>query len=31
MGGVVAREWIQNSDYYHGEVDKVITLDSQHG
>ncbi len=31
MGGVVAREWIQNSDYYHGEVDKVITLDSPHG
>ena len=30
MGGVVAREWIQNSDYYHGEVDKVITLDSPH-
>ncbi len=30
IGGVVAREWIQNSDYYHGEVDKVITLDSPH-
>jgi len=30
MGGVVSREWIQNSDYYHGEVDKVITLDSPH-
>lgn len=30
MGGVVAREWIQNSDYYHNEVDKVITLDSPH-
>lgn len=27
MGGVVSREWIQNSNYYHGEVDKVITLD----
>lgn len=30
MGGVVSCEWIQNSDYYHGEVDKVITLDSPH-
>lgn len=30
MGGVVSREWIQNSNYYHGEVDKVITLDSPH-
>lgn len=30
MGGIVSREWIQNSDYYHGEVDKVITLDSPH-
>lgn len=30
MGGVVAREWIQNSDYYHGDVDKIITLDSPH-
>ena len=30
MGGVVSREWIQNSDYYHNEVDKVITLDSPH-
>ena len=30
MGGVVSREWIQNSDCYHGEVDKVITLDSPH-
>lgn len=30
MGGVVSREWIQNSGYYHGEVDKVITLDSPH-
>ena len=30
MGGVVAREWIQNSNYYHDEVDKVITLDSPH-
>ena len=30
MGGVVAREYTQNSDYYHGEVDKVITLDSPH-
>ena len=30
MGGVVSREWIQNSDYYYNEVDKVITLDSPH-
>ena len=30
MGGVVAREYVQNSDYYHGDVDKVITLDSPH-
>lgn len=30
MGGVVSREWIQNSDYYYGDVDKVITLDSPH-
>lgn len=30
MGGVVAREYTQNSDYYHNEVDKVITLDSPH-
>lgn len=30
MGGIVSREWIQNSDYYHNEVDKVITLDSPH-
>jgi hypothetical protein len=30
MGGVVSREWVQNSNYYHGEVDKVITLDSPH-
>jgi triacylglycerol esterase/lipase EstA (alpha/beta hydrolase family) len=30
MGGVVSREWIQNSNFYHGEVDKVITLDSPH-
>lgn len=30
MGGVVSREWIQNSNYYHDEVDKVITLDSPH-
>lgn len=30
MGGVVSREWIQNSDYYYSEVDKVITLDSPH-
>ena len=28
--GQVAREYVQNSDYYHGEVDKVITLDSPH-
>lgn len=30
MGGVVAREYVQNSDYYHGDVDKIITLDSPH-
>lgn len=30
MGGVVSREWIQNSGYYYGDVDKVITLDSPH-
>ena len=30
MGGIASREWIQNSDYYHDEVDKVITLDSPH-
>ena len=30
MGGVVAREYTQNSDYYHGDVDKIITLDSPH-
>ena len=30
MGGIVSREWIQNSDYYYGDVDKVITLDSPH-
>ena len=30
MGGVVSREWIQNSNFYHDEVDKVITLDSPH-
>ena len=30
MGGVVSREWVQNSNYYYGEVDKVITLDSPH-
>ena len=30
MGGIASREWIQNSDYYYGEVDKVITLDSPH-
>jgi hypothetical protein len=29
MGGVVAREYVQ-SDFYNGEVDKVITLDSPH-
>ena len=30
MGGVVAREYTQNSDCYHGDVDKIITLDSPH-
>ena len=30
MGGVVAREYVQNSDYYYGDVDKIITLDSPH-
>lgn len=30
MGGVVSREYVQNSDYYHGNVDKIITLDSPH-
>ncbi len=30
MGGVVSREYVQNSDYYHGDVDKIITLDSPH-
>ena len=30
MGGVVAREYTQNSDYYHQDVDKIITLDSPH-
>ena len=30
MGGIASREWIQNSDYYYGDVDKVITLDSPH-
>ncbi|MCF0224793.1 MAG: alpha/beta fold hydrolase, partial [Fibrobacter sp.] len=30
MGGVVAREYTQNSNYYHGDVDKIITLDSPH-
>ena len=30
MGGVVSREYVQNSDYYHGDVDKVIMLDSPH-
>ncbi|MBQ7078414.1 MAG: hypothetical protein IJM92_01835 [Fibrobacter sp.] len=30
MGGIASREWIQNSNFYHGEVDKVITLDSPH-
>lgn len=30
MGGVVSPEWIQNSNFYHDEVDKVITLDSPH-
>lgn len=30
MGGVVSREYVQNSAYYHDDVDKVITLDSPH-
>ena len=30
MGGVVAREYTQNSNYYYGDVDKIITLDSPH-
>jgi hypothetical protein len=30
MGGVVAREYTQNSNYYYGYVDKIITLDSPH-
>lgn len=30
MGGVVSREYVQNSDYYHQDVDKIITLDSPH-
>ena len=30
MGGIASREWIQNSNYYYGDVDKVITLDSPH-
>ncbi|WP_198950984.1 PGAP1-like alpha/beta domain-containing protein [Fibrobacter intestinalis] len=30
MGGVVAREYVQNSNYYYGDVDKIITLDSPH-
>lgn len=30
MGGVVSREYVQNSTYYHGDVDKIITLDSPH-
>ena len=30
MGGIVSREYVQNSDYYHGDVDKIITLDSPH-
>lgn len=30
MGGVVSREYVQNSDYYYGDVDKIISLDSPH-
>ena len=30
MGGVVSREYTQNRNYYHGDVDKIITLDSPH-
>ena len=26
----MSREYVQNSDYYYGDVDKVITLDSPH-
>ena len=29
MGGVVAREYVQG-DFYNGDVDKIITLDSPH-
>ncbi|SHH91961.1 PGAP1-like protein [Fibrobacter sp. UWH9] len=29
MGGVVSREYVQG-DYYHDDVDKIITLDSPH-
>lgn len=29
MGGVVSREYVQ-SDFYNGDVDKIITLDSPH-
>ena len=30
MGGMVAREYVQG-DFYNGDVDKIITLDSPHG
>ncbi len=30
MGGVVSREYVQNSNYYYNDVDKIITLDSPH-
>ena len=29
MGGVVSREYVQG-DFYNGDVDKIITLDSPH-
>ena len=30
MGEVVSREYVQG-DFYNGDVDKIITLDSPHG
>ena len=29
MGGVVSREYVQG-DFYNGDMDKIITLDSPH-
>ena len=29
MGGIVSREYVQG-DFYNGDVDKIITLDSPH-